>query len=115
MTTHREVGALLEDFARQERLITYGEIVKQYPDLPENMSIWKAHPLCYILGELDDEDHRNHHPLRSALVVTKEHGMPGNGFFETITNLRGTKIDRSQRPFIWSAEVKRVFEHFAKR
>lgn len=111
-TTYVEVAAFLESVARRQDLTTYGDIVHRYPDLPTDLHPWPPHPLSAIFGELDHEDSRAGRPLRTALVVTKKEGVPGNGFFEAVTLLRGTPIAKSDRLAVWSSEVAAVHNFY---
>jgi hypothetical protein len=54
---------------------------------------------------LDKEDHVKQRPFRTALVFAKETGRPGQGFFDTVANLRGKTILKSEQDKVWIAEV----------
>jgi hypothetical protein len=89
-TTIKEVGQHLKQQATLGTPITYTDVIRRFPDLPMLTGAWRAHPLCGIFGELDDEDNVRKRPFRTALVFAKETGRPGQGFFDTVQNLRGT-------------------------
>jgi hypothetical protein len=105
-TTIKDVGQFLEAQAKLGAPITYSEVIRKFPDLPALGPHWKSHPLCSIFGELDDEDHVKGRPFRTALVYAKETTRPGQGFFDTITSLRGKAIDKSQQDKVWTDELK---------
>src|SRR5438270_7621089 len=76
----------------REALITYGELVVHFSDLPELTNAWAAHPLCWMFGELDDEDAAHNRPFRTAIVVSQDKRLPGDGFFKMYTKLRNPKV-----------------------
>jgi hypothetical protein len=112
-TTIKEVGQFLEQQAKLGSPITYGDVIRKFPDLPALGPHWKSHPLCSIFGELDDEDHIKGRPFRTALVYAKETTRPGQGFFDTITNLRNKTILKSEQDKVWTDELKAVIAHYA--
>lgn len=112
-TTIKEVGQYLEQQAKLGSPITYSDVIRKFPDLPPLGPHWKSHPLCGIFGELDDEDNVKKRPFRTALVFAKETGRPGQGFFDTITNLRNKTILKSEQDKVWTDELKAVIAHYA--
>jgi hypothetical protein len=84
-TTAKDVGRYLEQRLREhgrDALITYGELVAAFDDLPALTGAWAAHPLCDIFGDLDDDDAALNRPYRTAIVVSQRNGIPGPGFFK---------------------------------
>jgi hypothetical protein len=112
-TSIKEVGQYLEEQAKLGTPITYTDVIRRFPDLPMLTGAWRAHPLCGIFGELDDEDNVRKRPFRTALVFAKETGRPGQGFFDTVQNLRGTTITRSEQDRVWTDELKALIAHYA--
>jgi hypothetical protein len=113
MTTNiKDIGQYLEAQAKIGTPITYGQIIKRFPDLPPLGPHWKSHPLCSIFGDLDREDHREGRPFRTALVYAVETSKPGQGFFETITQLRNQTILKSDQDQVWTKELKAVINHY---
>jgi hypothetical protein len=108
-----DVARFLEAQAKLGAPITYSAVTKKFPDLGELGPHWKSHPLCGIFGELDDEDHRKQRPFRTALVVGKESGRPGQGFFETVSNLRNQTILQSERDTVWAKEFETLIAYYA--
>lgn len=108
----KDIGKYLEKQANAGAPVTYGDVVRKFPALPPLNGAWRSHPLCRILGELDDEDHLNNRPFRTALVYAKETGRPGQGFFDTITNLREQTVLKSDQDKVWTEEVKAVIAHY---
>lgn len=65
---------------------------------------WSAHPLCAIFEMLDQADYPG--PLRTTLVIAKETGQPGPGYFETLERLRGKQILKVEREAVWISQYK---------
>ena len=87
---YRDIGAFLEDRARRlggNAPIFYSDLAAQF-GLPPVTKAWSTHPLCAMFGQLDEDDARLGGPLRTALVISKERNMPGDGFFKTFYRLR---------------------------
>jgi predicted phosphodiesterase len=94
-TSAQEIGRFLEERLRkmgQSAVITYGDLVAHF-NLPDLTHAWSAHPLWGIFGDLDEEDAALGRPFRTAIVVSQDKYLPGNGFFLTYTRLR----DRNAR------------------
>src|SRR5258708_3202027 len=80
----KQVGAFLEDRVRRlgdSAPIFYNDLASQL-SLPPVTDAWFAHPLCKIFGELDSQEARLGRPFRTALVISRERNMPGEGFFK---------------------------------
>ncbi len=106
-----EVGRFLEQKAKLGNPIAYKDVVDAFPGrLPNFSGSWQGHPLSSIFGELDEQDHAANRPWRTALVVSRETGRPGQGFFDTIARLRGIDIAQEDRERIWLTEYKRLVE-----
>lgn len=111
-TTMNEVGIFLEEQAKLKKTIFYSDVTRKFPDLPPLGPHWKSHPLCSIFGELDHEDNLKERPLRTACVVSRETGRPGQGLFDTIENLRNQTILKTERYAVWARELNAVFEYY---
>jgi hypothetical protein len=111
-TTIKDVGNYLEEQARLGEPVTYSQVIQRFPDLPPLSAAWKSHPLCSIFGELDDEDHLKKRPFRTALVVGKETNRPGQGFFDTISNLCNKTMLKSEYDSVWVAEFHAVKTYY---
>ena len=84
-------------------------------DFPAVDQYWMSHPFCGIFDQLDREDVSAGRPLRTALVVSKDRGLPGDGFFKTMALLRGntkpaTKDTEQMR--LWTEELQRLVAHY---
>jgi hypothetical protein len=111
-TSIKDIGQYLEEQAKIGTPIPYGQIIKRFPDLPPLGPNWRSHPLCSIFGELDEEDHIKNRPLRTALVFAVETTRPGQGFFDTITNLRKQTILKSDQDKVWTDELNAVIAYY---
>lgn len=87
-----------------EKTIEKGACI-QYSQLAENLGGYapdsKYIALC--LGRLQDSDTKNKRPLRSALVVRKDTGRPGSGFFDYAVFL-GYKFRDKER--FWREQIR---------
>lgn len=111
-TTYQEIGKHLEYVASMADVVTYGDLVKKFTDLPRELYPWPLHPLCAMFEELDVEDQRNGRPFRTSVVVTQETKMPGDGFFKMYELKRGQAISTSQRLSVWMSELVAVHKLF---
>ena len=117
--TSGEVAAFLEDRARRldgQAPIFYGDLAAHF-GLPPVTEAWFTHPLCGIFEDLDVEDAKRGTPFRTALVISKEHSIPGPGFFKAIAKLcpkrKQPKTDFERIQF-YTDEVNRLLRHYAK-
>jgi hypothetical protein len=100
------------DQARRGEPITYGQVLQQFPDLPEMSGAWLSHPLCEIFGHLDAQDHAAGRPFRTALVYARDLSVPGQGFFDMLGGYRKKRIGKGQQLEVWLAEVDAVKSHY---
>jgi hypothetical protein len=115
------VARFLEHRASTERRdgahIFYNDLAAKL-DFPEVGEAWFAHPFCGIFGALDIEDVDAERPLRTALVISKKHMVPGDGFFKTLLRLRPKQKppkDDIQRIQLWSDELDRLLEYYQRK
>ena len=104
-TTINDIGKYLERHAKLGEPVTYGRLLSQFSDLPPLDGNWRSHPLCSMFGELDEDDHRKGRPFRTAMVFAKETGRPGQGVFDTVSNLRHKTILTAEQNLVWLAEL----------
>jgi len=69
-----------------------------------------ANEIGHITGEINEYEHRHGRPMLSAVVVTKDTGMPGGGFFVLASSLGKFNGDSEQekRTFLES-ELEEVY------
>jgi hypothetical protein len=85
----RQVGEFLEERVRrlgENAPIFYGDLANHL-SLPPVTNAWSEHPLCAIFDQLDEDDAKHNRPFRTALVISRERNMPGEGFFKTYLRL----------------------------
>lgn len=114
---HKQVGAFLEERVRRlggSSPIFYGDLAAHL-SLPPVTDAWFTHPLCGIFEQLDVEDAKLVRPFRTALVISRERNMPGEGFFKTFLRLhphvRPPKTDLDKMK-LYVAELNRVLSHY---
>lgn len=93
-TTAKVIGEYLEQqlLAKGcDAVMSYGELVKEFDDLPPLDGYWTSHPLRDMFGELDIEDASLGRPFRTAIVVSRAKGLPGDGFFKMYVEYRDPK------------------------
>jgi hypothetical protein len=93
-TTAKDIGRYLEQRLQQkgrDAVMTYGELLAVFDDLPEFTGHWPSHPLCDMFGELDIEDASLNRPFRTAIVVSQDDRVPGGGFFKMYVKYRDAK------------------------
>ena len=112
----KQVGAFLEERVRRlggSAPIFYGDLAAHL-SLPPVTDAWSAHPLCGIFEQLDVDDARLDRPFRTALVISRERSMPGEGFFQTYLrlhpNIRPPKTDHDKMR-LYLDELNRVLSH----
>lgn len=115
MPATNEVGAFLEEVAATGNPISYSDVVRRFPDLPPLNGAWSSHPLCQLFGELDRQDHRAGRPFRTAMVIAREKNIPGDGFFKTLAELRGTAVLKAEQEKVWLAELQKVIARYATK
>lgn len=99
------VRELIIEYARRGDTLTYGEIAKRF-----NVS-WPRirHILPKHLGAICEIEHTNARPLLSCLVVDKNTGKCGDGFFKMAGILEIVVGDRDQ---YLRHEQQRVFDYW---
>ena len=88
--------------ALERRTVTYGYLMKKF-ELARGDT---GETVVGVLGEIDREESRNGAPGFAAIVVRKDTGYPGGGFFcweDIPANLRRPK-ERCQDPKLSQAE-----------
>ena len=95
----RELGAQ----AKRESTITYSDLTKKIRSIAFGPGDDAFH---YLLFEVSKDEDAAGRGLLSALVVNKENGMPGQGFFD---GARGLGRDVTDPMRLWTEEIKFVF------
>ena len=114
---HNIIGDFLVERAklsRDEAPIFYNDLANKF-GLPPVDKFWATHPLCQMFDTLDREDASNKRPFRTALVVSRERGIPGQGFFNTLQQLRNLKHplkDELEQRRVWQNEFDQVIAFY---
>lgn len=103
-----EVRQLLIARAKYEDTITYSEVVQQLHTIQLQPD---SHAFHHILGEISEDEHFTGRGMLSALVVLKETGLPGKGFFGLAQKFG---YDTSDQYSFWINELKTVYNHWNK-
>ncbi len=104
-----QIREVLINAAKQNNTIFYSEVGKV-------VELDMANPgerskLANILDEINREEHRLGKPLLSVVVVQKESGHPGKGFFDLARELGKQKPDEDYRDF-FAVELEKVFDEW---
>lgn len=95
----RELGAQ----AKRESTISYSDLTKKIRSITFGPG---DHAFHYLLFEVSKDEDAAGRGLLSALVVNKENGIPGQGFFDVA---RGLGRDVTEPMRLWTEEIKFVF------
>ena len=108
------IGTFLETRAKLGDPIFYNDLAKHF-ELPPVTAAWNMHPLCEIFDSLDYQDQAGGRPFRTALVISREKSIPGEGFFKTLSSLRGTPYpirNAAQKFRLWKEEFDRLASYY---
>lgn len=117
-TTWQDIGRFLEQQLREkgiDAVMTYGELLEVFSDIPEFNGAWLSHPLCDMFEQLDVEDASFGRPFRTSVVVSQNDRIPGAGFFKMYLKFRDPKakirtdIDRIT---VHQRELRAVAAHY---
>lgn len=98
----------LLEVVRNHTLIQYGELSQRFElkyGERYNAQFWRT-----PLGDVSEVCMDNGLPPISAVVVSKDTGMPGEGFFDFAgRHLRGARIPENQWEPFWHEQLQRVY------
>ncbi len=103
---HRTIREKLIAVAQRRETIPYSA-VGALVDLPAH-----SRPLFTILDDINRHEHAAGRPLLTAIVVNKEEGMSGHGFFKLAAQL-GHHRDGDDDRLYWEWERDRVYAEWA--
>jgi hypothetical protein len=110
----RELRNILIEHAKSDvEMPTYTEIAAELTTIAFGPSDL-VYALSAMLGELSVAEDEAGHGLISAIVVSKENGQPGQGFFDLAASL-GKKVNpknHESKMVFWIAEVRAVQNHW---
>jgi hypothetical protein len=108
----------LRKVAREQSTITYGELAEEIVrDGPMDEFSPFGAPMAAILAQANyEEQEAGHFPLLSVLVILKDGGLPGNGFFQFAREL-GMSVGPSADAKLefWASQIKACHEYWSGR
>ncbi len=102
-----EIRQLLVNVARAKQVITYSELTSM---LQTAYLHYHSNILARLLVDIGAEEVQAGRGVLPALVVTKQTGLPGHGFFKLAAE-RG--YDISDREEFWRVAVKQVHDYWS--
>lgn len=102
-----EIRQIVIETARARQLITYSELTGM---LQTAYVHYHSHVLTRLLIDIGSEEVAAGRPILPALVIAKQTGRPGPGYFKLAPG--ETRIDDPIRE--WENEVQRVYEYWSK-
>ena len=102
-----EMRHILIGLARKRQTICYSDLAAQ---IQTSYIHYRAPAFMRILGEVVTEDIEDGHPNLAVLVVQKQSGRCGAGYFKQAA-IEG--YDVSDPEAFWQAEFKRVCDYWA--
>jgi hypothetical protein len=102
-----EIRGILVDTARAGHLITYSELTAM---LQTAYVHYHSQVLVQLLIDIGREEYQADRPSLPALVVAKQTGMPGAGFFKIDPG--EVEIDDPQR--YWEDAVRQVYAYWSQ-
>lgn len=102
-----EMRQIIIDTAKARQLITYSELT----GMLQTASIhYHSHLLTRLLIEIGSAEAAAGRPILPALVIAKQTGRPGLGYFRLAPG-----ETRTEDPFLeWEAEVQRVYAYWSE-
>lgn len=105
-TQVRTVREKLIEVAKRKGTILYSEVAPVVNLQARDLTLFQ------ILDDVNRREHEADRPFLTAVVVRKEDGMPGQGFFKLATQL-GHHRDGDDRTLYWMWELERVYAEWA--
>lgn len=103
-----EASLAIREVASDRSLIFYSDLVKRIRSCALEPY---GEPLAKMLGEISTDEDAAGRGLLTAVVVRKEDGRPGRGFFDKLARDRGRVFPdtESGRDRFWIEELERVY------
>lgn len=102
-----EIRQLIIETAKMRQLITYSELTGM---LQTAYVHYHSHVLTRLLIDIGGEEWAAGRPSLPALVIAKQTGRPGPGYFK----LAPGEIEIGDPIAEWEAEVQRVYDYWSK-
>lgn len=103
-----EARTILIGYAKQKDTITYSELAQEIHSFHFEPHDFR---LFGLIGEISTEESDAGRGMLSAVVVLKDEGMPGPGFFVLAKKLG---FDTRDQVAFWTKELKRVYAAWNK-
>ncbi|SKA96721.1 hypothetical protein SAMN02745704_02764 [Paucidesulfovibrio gracilis DSM 16080] len=105
------VRELLEEAARQQKVVFYGKLMDEIGLTYKNPKHRKI--IGSILGLISEDTYadRGLGFMLSAIAVRKNSGLPNESFFELACSLKAKEKGKDDKQF-WRNQRKRIFNHF---
>lgn len=97
-----EMREILSEYAKSRATIFYSELVSKIKTIRHEPD---SYALAHMLGEISEAENAKGRGMLSALVVQKDGGMPGRGFFEFAQELGYPVKDKTE---FWIDQVNTV-------
>ena len=114
MDVRRELVA----YARRRRTVTYGHLMRKY-GIPRGKAGGRG--ITSVIGEIDRHEERLKAPGFGAIIVRRDTGFPGGGFFcydELPAGLRrprersaNPRLSRAEKSFV-KREQQKIWNHY---
>lgn len=99
---------ILSECAKHNRKLAYSDFAKKL----QSIQLGPRSPRLFdLLGEISTQENAAGRGMLSALVVRKDYGQPGEGFFDLAQKLGR---DISNKHEFWTEEVKRVYAAWSR-
>ena len=107
-----DVYCKLIEKARNKQNMHYEEVAAIMGKKPEEkMGHYWANETGHMLREICDYEHKHNRPMLSAIVVLKNDGIPGKGFFELARGLgKLTSVSKQDEKTFWKQELLEVYK-----
>jgi hypothetical protein len=106
-TLRAEMREIMIAAARSSRTLTYSELCLT---LTTATLHYHSPLLTRLLVEIGDEEYRAGRPVLPAVVVSKQTGMPGAGYFKIGLGDKVTDDPEAR----WREDLQRVFDYWSK-
>ncbi len=100
----------LREVARTHRLITYGEVAEVI-GLDWQKNFGKCRQIPRVLEKICTTENEHGRPMLSAVVVRKDAGIPGAGFFVVASDLK--RFRGTDTKSFWQSERDRVWDYWS--
>lgn len=107
------IERLLLEKVKQEKLVTYKELVKEINKISEKKipeGRFMGIVLSKHLKKICEKYHKKGKGMLGSVVISKKRGFPSDGYFVTAQKLYNMqlKTDEEKKKF-WQNEIKKVF------